>query len=290
MPSMSAARDALLAETDWLAAHLQDVALRLVDIRGIIRPPTAPEPWYLANRDAYGSAHIPGAVFVDWLRDIVDLAAPVKMTVAPPADFGGLMGRLGIGDEHAVVVYDDSGHLAPRLWWALNYYGHPAVRVLNGGWTKWVAEGRPVTAALPRHPPARFTPRVQPEWRVAAEEVRARLQASTVALVDCRSPAEFRGETGRGEKTGRIPGAVNLPVGRLMEGEHNVWRPDADLRALFEGAGITPDREVLTYCNAGVSASIGLFGAKLLGYPRVRNYAGSWYDWEHDARNPIATG
>ena len=287
---MTIRRDALLADTGWLAAHLEDPALRLVDIRGIIRPPSAPQPWYLANREAYAAGHIPGAVFVDWLQDIVDPSAPVKMTVARADQFAALMGRLGIGDEHAVIVYDDSGHLAPRLWWVLNYYGHPAVRVLDGGFTKWAAEGRPVTTAGPRHPPARFTARPSPEWRATAKEVRARLGDATLALVDCRSPAEFRGEVGRGTKVGRIPGALSLPVGRLMEGEHKTWRSETELRALFDEAGVPADRDVVTYCNAGVSAAIGLFGAKLLGYPRVRNFAGSWYEWEDDPQNPIATG
>ena len=287
---MGAARDALLAETGSLAARLEDPAIRIVDIRGIIRPPSAPKPWYLANREAYETGHIPGAVFVDWLRDIVDPSAPVEMTVARADQFSDLMGRLGIGDAHAVVVYDDSGHLAPRLWWALNYYGHAAVRVLDGGFTKWAAEGRPVTTAVPRHPPARFTARIMPEWRAPVAEVRARLGDPALTLVDCRSPAEFRGEIGRGEKPGRIPGAVNLPVGRLLEGEHKVWRSEAELRKLFDESGVTPEHEVVTYCNAGVSAAIGLFGAKLLGYPRVRNFAGSWYEWEHDPQNPIAIG
>ncbi len=287
---MSTRRDALLAETDWLAARLDDPSVRIVDIRGTIKPPSAPKPWYAASREAYEGGHIAGAVFVDWLRDIVDRSAPVKMTVARSEPFAALMGRLGIGDEHAVIVYDDNGHIAPRLWWALNYYGHPAVRVLNGGFTKWVAEGRPVTAAAPQPRPARFTARVQSEWRAGVDEVRARLDDPAVVLVDCRSPAEFRGEIGRGEKFGRIPGAVNLPVGQLMEGEHKVWRSEADLRTLFDEAGIRADREVITYCNAGVSASIGLLGAKLLGYPQARNFAGSWYEWEHDPQNPIATG
>ena len=287
---MTTPRDAMLAETDWLAAHLGDPGLRIVDIRGTIKPPGAPKPWYAASREAYEAGHIPGAVFVDWLRDIVDLSAPVKMTVARAAEFAALMGRLGIGDAHTVVAYDDNGHIAPRLWWVLNYYGHPAVRVLNGGFTKWVAEGGPVTPALPGHAPARFIPRVQPEWRAPVDEVRRRLDDPGLALVDCRSPAEFRGEIGRGERFGRIPGAVNLPVGRLMDGEHHVWRPEAELRRLFEEVGVRPDREVITYCNAGVSSSIGLFGAKLLGYPRARNFAGSWYEWEHDPQNPIAKG
>jgi thiosulfate/3-mercaptopyruvate sulfurtransferase len=287
---MTTSRDALLAETGWLAAHLDDPHVRVVDIRGTIKPPSAAQPWYAASRDAYTAAHIPGAVFVDWLRDIVDPSAPVKMTLARADQFATLMGRLGIGDEDTVVAYDDNGHLAPRLWWALHYYGHPAVRLLNGGFTKWVAEARPVTAAPPSPPPARFTVRVRPEWRAAVDEVRRRLQDHGLVLVDCRSPAEFRGEVGRGETVGRIPGAVNLPVGRLMEGEHKVWRSEGELRQLFEAAGVIPDRDVVTYCNAGVSAAIGLFGLKLLGYPRARNFAGSWYEWEHDPRNPVASG
>ncbi len=287
---MGSPRESLLAETDWLAAHLDDPRVRVVDIRGSIKPPTAPKPWYAASRAAYETAHIPAAIFVDWLHDIVDPSAPVKMTVARADQFATLMSGLGVGDLHEVIVYDDNGHIAPRLWWALNYYGHPAVRVLNGGWTKWVAEGRPVTAALPAHPPARFTARVHPEWRVGVNEVHARLGESRVALVDCRSPAEYRGELGRGDRPGRIPGSVNLPVGKLMQGEDKVWRSEAELRALFQEAGVTPDRDVIMYCNAGVSAAIGLFGAKLLDYPCARNFAGSWYEWERDPENPIATG
>jgi thiosulfate/3-mercaptopyruvate sulfurtransferase len=287
---MTTPRDALLATTDWLAAHLDDPQVRIVDIRGSIKPPSAPQPWYAASRGAYEAGHVPGAVFVDWLRDIVDPAAPVKMTLARADQFAALMGGRGIGDEHTVIAYDDSGHLAPRLWWSLNYYGHPAVRVLDGGFTKWAAEGRPVTAAAPRHPAARFTVRVRPEWRAAVDEVRQRSRDPAVALIDCRSPAEFRGEIGRGDRVGRIPGAVSLPVGKLMEGEHKTWRSEAELRKLFEEVGVTPDRDVITYCNAGVSAAIGLFGLKLLGYPRARNFAGSWYEWEHDPQNPIATG
>jgi thiosulfate/3-mercaptopyruvate sulfurtransferase len=287
---MATPRDTLLAGTDWLAARLDDPGIRIVDIRGTIKPPSAPKPWYGASRDAYAAGHIPGAVFVDWLRDIVDPGAPVKMTLARADQFAGLMQRLGIGDGHTVIAYDDNGHLAPRLWWALHYYGHPAVRVLDGGFGKWVAEGRPVTAAVPQHPPAGFTVRVQPEWRAAVDEVRRRQGDPGLVLVDCRSPAEFRGEVGRGDRVGRIPGSVNLPVGSLMEGEHKTWRSDAELTRLFEAAGVTADREVVTYCNAGVSAAIGLFGLKLLGVPRARNFAGSWYEWEHDPTNPVTTG
>lgn len=283
-------RDSLLAETDWLAGHLANPRIRVVDIRGIIKPPDAPKPWYLAQRDAYVKAHIPGAGFLDWTEDIVEPTAPVHMTLAGPARFKAQMERLGIGDGHTVVVYDDTGTIAPRLWWALNYYGHQKVRVLNGGWVKWQVEGRPVTADLPRHPPAVFTPRVQTGWRVGSAEVRAAVGDSRALLVDCRSPREFVGEIGRGERKGRIPGAVNVPVGRFLNAEDKTWKNPPEIRKMFESAGVTPDRRVITYCNAGVSASVGLFALRLLGYPEAANFAGSWYEWEADPANPIQAG
>src|SRR3990172_3231267 len=165
-------RAALLAETDWLAQHLADPSIRIVDIRGIIKPVEAPHPHYFGNRNAYLEGHIPGAVFVDWTADITEPSAPGKMTVAGPERLAALMGRLGIGDQHTVVVYEDgAGQIAARLWWVLNYYGHPAVRVLNGGIRKWLAEGRPVTAGLPHHPLTTFTPNIQPGWRARVGDV-----------------------------------------------------------------------------------------------------------------------
>src|SRR5262245_48535604 len=127
------ARAALLVDTQWVADHLEDPNLRIVDIRGAIKPPSEPKPWYRAKHEAYRESHIPGAHFVDWTDDIVEPAAPIHMTLAGPERFRTLMEQLGIGDDSEVVVYDDSGSLAPRLWWALNYYGHPRVRVLDGG-------------------------------------------------------------------------------------------------------------------------------------------------------------
>lgn len=284
-------REDFLVDTEWLAARLTDPAIRIVDIRGVIRPVEAPKPWYLESREEYAGDHIPGAVFVGWLTDIVDPDAPVKMTVAPPQRFAALMGSLGIGDEHMVVAYDDDGnHIAARLWWVLSYYGHPAVRLLDGGYPKWLAEGRPLTAEMPRHPPATFTPRVRPEWRVARDEVRRAIGNPAVRIVDCRGPRDFRGEVGRGERKGRIPGAVNVPIKSFWDGPYKTWKSEADLRAVHEAAGVTPDRRVITYCNAGVSASVGLLALKLLGYPSAANYAGSWYDWERDASNPTEVG
>jgi thiosulfate/3-mercaptopyruvate sulfurtransferase len=289
--SSGSRREAFLVDTEWLAQRLSDPAIRIVDIRGVIRPPTAPKPWYLEGRELYAQSHIPGAVFIGWLTDIVQPDAPVKMTVASPERFAALMGRLGIGDEHLVVVYDDEGnHIAARLWWILNYYGHPSVRLLDGGFLKWQAEGKPVTLDPPRYAPAAFTPKLQAEWRVGSEVVRRSIGNPAVRLVDCRGPADFRGEVGRGERKGRIPGAANVPISQVWEGPHKTWKSEAELHAMYEAAGVTPDKRVITYCNAGVSASVGLLALKLLGYPMAANYAGSWYDWERDPSNPTETG
>lgn len=283
-------RVSLLVETSWLAEHLDDPGLAVVDIRGSIKPPTAPAPHYAAKRDAYLEAHIPGAVFVDWTEDIIEPTAPVHMMLAGPARFKALMERLGIGDETDVLVYDDSGSLAPRLWWALNYYGHDRVRLLDGGFHKWVAEGRRVTAALPSLRPAVFTPRVKAGWRADTASVKGAMRDAHVAIVDCRSPEEWRGEIGRGKRKGRIPRALNVPSAQMLGGEFRTWKQPDEIRRLYAGTPITADRAVITYCNAGVSASVGLFALKLAGFENVSNYAGSWYEWESDPANPIETG
>ena len=281
----------LLVETDWLAARPNDPGIRIVDIRGIVKPVDQPKPHYLACHTEYGKDHIPGAVFVDWLVDIVQTDAPIPMTVASPERFAALMSRLGIGDHHHVIVYDhDGGQPSCRLWWALKYFGHSAVSVLNGGYPKWTAEGRPVTADGPILPHATFTPHPQRAWRAMMDEVRQTREDAATVLVDTRPPIQFKGEQTRGQRVGRIPGAVNVPISKYVEGPHKTFRPPDQIRQLFEAAGATWDKRVIAYCNAGVSASVGLFALHLAGHPQAINFAGSWYEWERDPANPIATG
>src|SRR5919107_1070434 len=143
-----------LVTTDWLSAHLDDERVRVVDIRGYVEKTdlggSRQKAAYLAAREEYDGAHIPGAVYVDWTSDITDPDDPVPAQIAPPERFADLMGSLGIGDDTSVVVYDHAGgQFATRLWWALTYYGHDSVLVLDGGWRKWTAEDRPTTAEVP---------------------------------------------------------------------------------------------------------------------------------------------
>jgi len=285
-------RDACLIETTPLRQLLDDTqassTLRIIDMRGTILPANQPKPWYIAEREAYKQGHIPGAVFVDWLEDIVDLQAEVKMTPAGPEQFSSLMGRLGISNEHQIVIYDSSGgRPAARLWWLLRYYGHDRVRLLNGGWTKWEEEGHPVSNEVNHYETTVFEVQQSPAWRTDAAQVLKSIEQESVSLMDCRSKKLYDGEVTRGEKKGHIPGAHSVPMSSLVEGPHKIWKSHDSLRQIFEDAGIKSGQKVVTYCNGGVSSSTGLFALYMTGFDDVANYAGSWFDWEKDPSHPI---
>ncbi len=225
------ARPDMLAETQWLAAHLQDDNLHVVDCD---------------NRDAYRRAHIPGAIPVRGHHYLKEKeGAPHIMG---PDQFAQTMGQMGIGDDTLVVAYDGfSGLYAARLWWALHYYGHTNVRVLNGGWDTWLAEGRPMTNASSRPAKATFTPQIHADLLAGWEQVRAAIDSDTV-LLDVRSDAEWTGENSRGTKRGgRIPGAVHLEWLNFVNPQTKKFKPAAELRPLLAQAGVRPEGAVVTY-------------------------------------------
>lgn len=274
-----------LVSTDWLAEHLNDPNLRIVDIRGRVIPADQPLPHYYAHREQYLESHLPGAVFVDWTKDIVDPESK-SQDIASPERFAAFMGQLGIDEKTTVVAYDDAGGMfAARLWWALNYYGHPNVTVLDGGWPKWLAEGRPVTGEASVIEPKTFTPRIQESWRKTAADIESREEG--VQLMDVRTPEEFTGKSSRASRKGHIPGALNMPRGALL-GPDNTLLPPDQLRLKFENAGIKLDApEVIVYCNGGVSASYGLLALQKAGVHKAAVYDGSWKDWGNDPSKPI---
>jgi thiosulfate/3-mercaptopyruvate sulfurtransferase len=282
----------LIVSTAWLAEHLTDPNVRIVDIRGHVAPASDPLPHYFAHRADYDRSHIPGAVFIDWVRDITDPDSPNGTQIAQPDAFAALMNTLGIGDDTLVVAYDDAGGMfAARLWWALNYYGHEQIVVVDGGWQRWTAEGRPTTANVPQFPPANppttFTPRPNPAIRRTIEQVAEMVEAGSPALIDVRTPAEFNGQASRARRGGHI-----LPRGELVNPDGTF--PGAEqLRARFETAGINPagidpdEEEVVLYCNGGVSASYGLLALRAAGYKGGAVYDGSWKEWGNDETRPI---
>ncbi len=273
----------MLVSTDWLHKHLDDNNLRVLDIRGRVQPASEPPPHYYSHRADYEQSHIPGSLFVDWTRDIVEPGSP-SYDVANPQRYADLMSRLGVGDETQIVAYDDAnGMFAARLWWTLNYYGHAQVAVLDGGWQKWLAEKRPTTDIIPDVQPTTFTPRINSAWHSSADEV----LKQPAQLLDVRSTAEYNGAASRVQRKGHIPGALNLPRKQLLATDGTLLAPNA-LRQAFTQAGIDLNTtETIVYCNSGVSASFALLALHVAGMQGGSVYDGSWRDWANDADKPI---
>lgn len=281
-----------LVSTEWLAAHLRDDGVRVVDVRGKVLPAGTAGKRYFAKRDEYDAEHVSGAVFVDWTSDIVDPNDPIPSQIAPPDRFGALMLALGVGDDTLVVAYDDYNTIfASRLAWALRYYGHDAVRVLDGGWARWKAEGRPVDDGVPHPPPARFTPRARPALRRTADQVASR--PADALLIDARPPAQYRGEASAASRAGHIPGAKNVHYASLVDQATGKLLPRDELARVFAAAGIDVaalPRDIVCYCNGGITATVPVTALAVLGRADVAVYDGSWNEWGNDPARAIVTG
>lgn len=275
-----------LVETDWLAEQITNgnPTLRIVDMRGYVKTQTTPDGMqsatYTGALEEYHQSHIPGAIYLDWTQDIVDENDPISAQVAPPEKIARLLGEAGIGDESLIVVYDShpASQFATRLWWVMRYYGNSQVRVLNGGWKKWLAEGRPTTSEVPSYPQATFTPRLQSQWRKVASEVLAEIGDPAISLIDARDEGQYTGKIRRGDFGGHIPGAQHLPREAFFTPE-NTFLPASELQKIIAEANLTQEKEVVAYCNGGVAATSVLFTLSMLGYTRLSNYDGSWNEW-----------
>jgi thiosulfate/3-mercaptopyruvate sulfurtransferase len=282
-----------LVSTEWLEDHLLEPSVRVVDIRGYVKTVDAGTgdgkqiSTYSGARDEFDQAHIPGAVFVDWTADITDPNDPVPAQIASSERFKAAMEERGIGHATDVVVVDHTGgHFATRLWWALNYYGHSAVAVLDGGMTKWLKEGRPVTDEVLPAPEAHFTPDANSAARYEADEVLAAINDPDVTIVDARDANQYAGEVYRGSRRGHIPSAVNLSAKTFFD-EDGTWKSDEALREVVMAAGITGTEKVVAYCNGGVTATAVLFALDRIGHKNSANYDGSWNEWGECPGLPI---
>jgi thiosulfate/3-mercaptopyruvate sulfurtransferase len=252
-----------LVETDWVAAHAADADLRVVDMR----------------QSGYADGHVPGAVYLSPLA-IRDAKAPPTF-LPTPAAFEEMMGKLGISDATRVVVYDERGGIyAARLWWILNYFGHPNVALMNGGWIKWTAERRAASteAAAPRQ--ARFTARPQPRWIATASDVVSAIEKPGIKIVDARTAAEIEGKDLRNiRRGGFVPSSTPVYWEDLLDPAARTFKPADQLKQIYESRGILPSQEVIAYCQVGMRASVDLFALHLIGYDKLRNYYGAWEEW-----------
>lgn len=274
-----------LVTTDWLESNLGDPGLQVVDIRGYVKTTDLgggrQHAEYVNAFDEFLAGHIPGATYVDWTVDIVELEGPVKAQVAGPERFAEAMTRCGVGNDTAVVIVDHAGGLfATRLWWALGYYGHDRAAVLDGGFAKWQREGRALETG-PGEAPASASPfisRTRPQLRVEPEQILQAIDRQSALIVDARESGQYTGEIVRGSRGGHIPTAVSIPFKSMINAE-GTWRSPQEVRQILVDGGVNDSTPVIAYCNGGVTATGVLFGMALAGMPAGANYDGSWNEW-----------
>ncbi|MGH9362453.1 MAG: sulfurtransferase [Thermoanaerobaculia bacterium] len=271
-----------LVSTDWVAEHLEDPKVRVVE----------------SNEDPllYSTGHVPGAVEVDWTRDLND---PVRRDYLGRQGFEALMRRIGAGRDTTVVFYGDRNNWwATYAYWVFQLFGHGNAKIMDGGRIKWVKEGRPLTREVPTYPPSEYhaPERDDREIRAFRDQVLEHIDGGR-PLIDVRSPAEFTGERLHMEeypnegalRGGHIPGAKNVPWARAVNTDDGTFKSAGELRAIYEGeAKLKPSDDVVVYCRIGERSSHTWFVlTHLLGYPTVRNYDGSWTEWGNLVGVPI---
>lgn len=275
-----------LVSTDWLATHLKDPDLRILDAS-----------WYLpdAGRDPkaeYDAAHIPGARFFD-IDEISDQRSDLPHTAPPVEKFMSRMRSMGIGDGHQVVVYDGAGlNSAARVWWLFRLMGQMNVAVLDGGLPKWQTEGHPVEDMPPLVRDRHMTVRFQNQMVRDVTQVSAAAKLGDHEIIDARSAARFAGtahEPRAGLRSGHIPGSRNVPFGTLLA-EDGTMLPAATLRQTFEAAGVNLSKPAITTCGSGVTAGILCLALERIGKIDHALYDGSWAEWGMSTTLPIADG
>lgn len=270
----------VLVETEWAAAHLDDPLVRFVEVD--------------VDTTAYESGHIPGAVGWNWQKDTQQ---PIRRDIPERVALETLVARSGIAGDTTLIFYGDNNNwFATFAFWLLKMYGHNDARIMNGGRKKWTDEGRPTTTALPAVTPTAYRAK-EPDWSVRAlrDLVREHLGKPNRVLVDVRSPREYSGEVlapdnlpqEGAQRGGHIPGAVNVPWGQAVA-DDGTFKPVDQLRTLYGSKGISEDKEIIAYCRIGERSSHTWFVLTyLLGFPRVRNYDGSWTEWGSLIAAPI---
>lgn len=265
-----------LVDTEWVAAHLDDENVRLLDIGG--------------NQENYDQGHLPGALFVSLGADLTNPEDSTEGQILTAEQLTAVMSRLGIENDDTLVLYDANRNLlAARAYWVLKYYQHAGdLHVYNGGSTKWVADGQALTTEAPTIETSQYVAgEADPAIRTTGDYVLEHLDDPSTVLCDTRGPGEFAGTDVRSAQGGHIPGATNVDW-TITVNEDGTFKDAAFLSDLYQKAGFTPDKEVITYCQTGVRGAHTWFVLKeLLGYPNVRNYDGSWEEWGNDGSKPV---
>ncbi len=277
-----------IRSTDWLAAHLGQAGVKILDASYYLK---------MQNRDArgeYGDEHIPGAGFFD-IEEICDKASPLPHMLPSAVGFAAAVGALGISNDDHVVLYDGTGFAsaAARGWWMFRCFGHDKVSVLDGGFPKWLREQRDVEEGLPNVAPAVFTATFAPGMVRGFEQVKANLADQRELVLDARSAGRFKAtepELWPVKKQGHIPGSVSLPFPDLIDDKTRALRSPSEVEARLAAAGVTAGRPVIATCGSGVTACVLALALHLTGKDDVAIYDGSWVEWGNRDDAPVDIG
>ena len=278
---MEYANPNVLVDTQWVEDHLNDSNVRIAEVD-------------YDPKANYNLGHIPNSVLFDWKRDIND---PLTRNILSRDDCLTLLQKAGINDSTTLILYGDFNNwFAAFAFWVFEYYGMKNTKIMNGGRKKWLEEDRPISKEIPSFPMGNFKPTgPNPALRAFLSQVRESLELDKTKRIDVRSPQEFTGEitapaeypTEHAQRGGHIPGAVNIPWAKAVN-DDGTFKSADELTKLYQTVGITPDKEIITYCRIGERSSHTWFVLKhLLGYPDVKNYDGSWTEWGNMIDNPI---
>jgi len=281
-----------LVTTSWLAEHLHDPDLLVFDCTTHLLPDPKTTYQVVPAREDFEKGHVPGAQFVDMLRDVSDIAHQFRFMRQSPEDFAAAMRRFGLHDGNRVVSYSTANPWwATRLWWLLRVFGFDNAAVLDGGWQKWAREGRAVETG-PAHPrpEGNFTVRGTRNLMVDKQQVLAAVGDGEVCTLNALLPQQHTGSGGNSYgRPGRIAGSVNLPAAHLLNPDTNEFLLADELRKRFADVGAM-DRPVITYCGGGIAASADAFALAMLGHENVRLYDASLSEWAIDPLLPMETG
>jgi thiosulfate/3-mercaptopyruvate sulfurtransferase len=276
-----------LVSTEWLAAHLNDPRVRIIDA-SFKMPGVTPRPI-----EDYRNAHIPGAVFFD-VDAVADRTSSLPHMYPSAAQFAHDVAALGMSDDDLVVAYDSGSWLAaPRAWWMFLSFGHRNVKVLDGGLKKWLLEGRATESGDSKPPAGRSSAKFDAAYVRSKDQVIANIDAGVEQVVDARTRDRFEGKASEpwpGRRSGRIPGSRNVPFGDLIDAATGAMKPVAEMRRAFDGAGVDLERPIVTTCGSGVSAAVLTLALYRLGVRGSALYDGSWAEWGLPDGPPIATG
>lgn len=284
--------NSLLVETDWLNDHLTDPNLRIFDCTGALVHHEQAIFWSVSKRTQYEEGHIPGADYLDLHEELSDPNGRFLYTVPSVNQFTATMSNHGVGPRVQVVLYcAQRVSWATRVWWMLRLFGFDEVRVLNGGWEKWVREKRPISQSLTTYPKAQFKARPRPALLARTLDVVAEIGSNQTCILNALSKEQHTGQSDvHYGRLGHIPRSVNLPYLDLIDPESGTFLPLAELRSKLNAVGAMDASKVVTYCGGGIGATVIAFALALVGRYDVAIYDGSMLEWASDPSLPLEQG